>query len=136
MSLRGEIVWDTSEFRRFIAQALPRAVEASALVALDKAGDDSLERARRIVPRDTGALHDTLRKEPEARSEGCGYAVGITAGGGGVVNPKTLREVDYAAHVEFGTSRQQPRPYLRPALRTAAGKVPRYFVQALNGRLR
>jgi len=46
MSLRGEIVWDTSEFRRFIAQALPRAVEASALMALDKAGDDSLRRVR------------------------------------------------------------------------------------------
>ena len=107
MSLRGEIVWGTSEFRMYIAQALPRAVEASALVALDKAGDDGLEKAQRDVPRDTGALHDTLRKEPEAHIDADGYAVGITAGGGGVVNPRTGREVDYAAHVEFGTSERR-----------------------------
>ena len=136
MSLKGEIVWDTSEFRRYVAQALPQAIEDSALEALDKAGDDGEARAKQLAPVDTGALRESVRKEPEAHAEGEKYVVGVTAGGGGIRNPRTGREVDYAAHVEYGTSRGRAQPYLRPGLREAARKVPRYFLEALERRLR
>jgi len=136
VSLRGEIVWDTSEFRRYVAQALPQTIEDSALEALDKAGDDGEARTKQLSPVDTGALQRSVRKEPEAQAKGDEYVVGVTAGGGGVRNPRTGREVDYAAHVEYGTSRSRAQPYLRPGLREAARKVPRYFLEALERRLR
>ncbi len=40
----------------------------------------------------------------------------LAAGGGGYVNPRTGREVDYAAAVHEGTGRTPPRPFLLQAV--------------------
>lgn len=119
-----------------MAQALPQAIEESALEALDKAGDDGENRAKQLAPVDTGALRESVRKEHGAHVEDDEYVVGVTAGGGGVRNPRTGRAVDYAAYVEYGTSGQRAQPYIRPGLRETARKVPRYFLEALERRLR
>ena len=83
--------------------------------ALDEALEEIAEKirddAKDFVPVDTGALQKSIRVEKKKKLE-----VLIIAGGGGVINPKTGREVDYAGYVEFGTSRMSPQPYMQPAL--------------------
>ena len=86
---------------------------------IDEISDEALaELAERIVddakalcPVDTGSLRRSIRYERDPDG-----GVVIAAGGGGVVNPRTRREVDYAAYVEFGTSRTPAQPFLQPAL--------------------
>lgn len=67
-------------------------------------------RARRLVPKRTWALHDTIRTSTEVVSPG---KVVTTVTAGGNVNGI---DVDYATHVEVGTSKQRAQPYLRPAM--------------------
>jgi len=88
-------------------------------VKLNKVLDEALEEiaekirddAKSLAPVDTGALRKSIRIEKKGELQ-----VSIVAGGGGVINPRTDREVDYAGFVEFGTSRMNPKPYMQPAL--------------------
>lgn len=64
--------------------------------------------AKRLVPVDTGALRATIRRS-EVGDDG---RVAVTAGSA---------TVDYAAHVEYGTSRGPAQPYLRPAVHKNRG---------------
>jgi HK97 gp10 family phage protein len=70
-----------------------------------------VEDAKALCPVDTGSLKRSIRYERDPEG-----GVIIVAGGGGVVNPRTRREVDYAAYVEFGSSRSPAQPFLQPAL--------------------
>jgi len=79
--------------------------------ALDKISEKIRDDAKGFAPVDTGALRKSIRTEKKGKLQ-----VSIIAGGGGVINPKTGREVDYAGYVEFGTSRMSPQPYMQPAL--------------------
>ena len=86
-----------------LSRALDEALEEIA----EKIRDD----AKSLVPVDTGALKKSIRIEKKGKLQ-----VSIVAGGGGVINPRTGREVDYAGFVEFGTSHMSPQPYMQPAL--------------------
>jgi len=92
-----------SNLEEKLGKALTEALEEIA----EKIRDD----AKGFVPVDTGALRKSIRVEEKGSLE-----VSIIAGGGGVINPRTGREVDYAGYVEFGTSRASPQPYMQPAL--------------------
>lgn len=70
-----------------------------------------LTRAKRLVPKRTWRLHDTL--STEVTREG-GVVVGVLSAGSS--------EVTYARFVELGTSRQKAQPYLRPALLQTHGR--------------
>jgi len=133
MSISLTIEWEGLEaLRRYLARIIPEALEKAALEALDAATEEGVEYAKTVVPVDTGALRKSIRQEPRPRREGDGYEAGITAGGGGVVNPKTGQEVDYAAYVEYGTSRAPAQPYLRPGLIHAAMRLPLHFLGVLR----
>lgn len=94
--------------------------------ALDKAGDKIRDEAQAIcpvgTPESTGnpryiashALQRSIRKLPITDKSGV-IIVGIRAGGY-IVNPNSGRVVDYAIPVEFGSSRQAPQGFMRPAL--------------------
>jgi len=136
VSLRLEVTWEGLEgLFAYLAEALPDAFREAALEGLDVTGDDGVDRAKQLVAVDTGSLQKTIRKEPEAHVEAGYLEVGITAGGGGVRNPKTGREVDYAPYVEFGTSRNRPQPFIRPSLRWASRRFPDHFWEALSRRV-
>jgi HK97 gp10 family phage protein len=62
------------------------------------------EKAKRIVPIDSGNLHNNIR--PEVNSEGM----------------FVVADTEYAAFVEQGTSKMAAQPYLRPAMTTALGE--------------
>lgn len=72
-------------------------------------------RAQRIVPKKTWALHDSITTETERR----GARIVTTVGAGNA-------DVDYALHVEQGTSRAAAQPYLRPAMLQVTGSDFRY----------
>jgi len=94
-----------------IAGSLDKAVAEGLAEAAEKIKDD----AKEFAPVDTGALQKSIRRS-DVSSRGRQHKVSVIAGGGGIINPKTGREVDYAAYQEFGTSRTPPQPYMRPAL--------------------
>jgi len=136
VSLRFSIKWENLDnYRRHLAKAMPKAFEESAVEALDKTADDVRDRAKQLVPVDTGSLRKSIRKERRALPAGKIIYTGVRAGGY-IVNPKTRRIVDYAAHVEYGTSRTRPQPYLRPALIWGAKRIQEYFWKALSRRVR
>lgn len=58
--------------------------------------------AKRNCPVDTGRLRSSIAEELGSDSQGLVEVVGT--------------DVDYAPHVEFGTSRMRAQPFLRPAL--------------------
>jgi HK97 gp10 family phage protein len=79
--------------------------------ALVELAERIVDDAKALCPVDTGSLRRSIRYERDPDG-----SIVIAAGGGGVVNPRTRREVDYAAYVEFGTSRLPAQPFLQPAL--------------------
>jgi len=114
---------------------MPRVFKKSLEESLDRAAGDARDRAKQLVPVDTGSLRRSIRKERHAWPAHNIIYTGVRAGGY-IVNPKTGRRVNYAAYVEYGTSRQRPQPYLRPALRWAARRIPGYFWKALSKRVK
>jgi HK97 gp10 family phage protein len=90
--------------------AAPGVLDESLLKAGVNLGNAIGRRARRLVPKRSWALHDTIRTNAELVKPG---VVVTTVTAGGMVNGKL---VDYATWVERGTSKQRAQPYLRPAL--------------------
>lgn len=90
---------------------------------LDKAAETSVRQvavnirddAKRVCPVDTGSLRKSIRLQVQARPKKNVHKIGVSAGGY-VTNPKSGEKVNYASHVEYGTSRQRPQPFLRPAI--------------------
>ncbi len=125
--------WEGLELlQRYLAKTIPEALEKAALEALDETTRRGIDYAKAVVPVDTGALRRSIRQEPKPQREDGYYVAGITAGGGGVVNPRTGREVDYAGFVEWGTSRTPAQPYLTPAIYEAGEHLLEAFLRILR----
>ena len=86
--------------------------------------------AKALCPVDTGALMASIRAERRGPLESA-----IIAGGGGYVNPRTLRPVDYARHVHDGTSRTPPRPFLLQAVLAERLRLAREIMELSGGLL-
>jgi len=99
-------------------KALPEIVTKN----LDEVADKIKDEAKNLVPIDTAALHNSIRKVGVAHPQKNIYGVSILAGGH-VVNWKTGRLVDYAVDVEFGTAyapstwSEIEQPFMFPAYR-------------------
>lgn len=101
----ADVEWDEGAFDALIASGGPVHREVSSMaVRVERA-------AKRMCPVDTGRLRASItRSEPERR--------------GDVVAVKIGTNVEYAPHVELGTSRARAQPFLRPALGAARGSTP------------
>ena len=100
-------------------------IEPNVVEGLDEVADKIVKDAKELCPVDTGALKRSIRKERELRSLCLStYSIGVAAGGH-VKNPRTGREVDYAAYVEFGTSRTPAHPFMGPAVEKNNGEIRR-----------
>ena len=121
MSISAAIVWTgLNAFKNHVTKKIPRVIEESAEAATDRAGDEGLDRMQRSCPVKTGRLLSTCRKRTESYpGPERFYEVSLLAGG--------EKGVDYAGYVERGTSKQRPQPYLGPAVRWAAKRVPILF---------
>ncbi len=117
------------ELRKQIGQEI--AKQANALVSVQK----------RAVPKDKGALRDSIRAEVTA---GRTLSISVKAGG-----PKTTRPVrkgqkatyDYALGQEFGNRRTRAQPFFfpsyrlkKPAIRRGIGKVVKTTIQTATRR--
>ena len=87
------------------------ALAAALLPGMGNLGDALAGRMRRIVPKRSYDLHDTI---VNLGAELHGSAVTVTVGAGGVA--PSGREVDYALWVERGTSKMMAQPFMRPAM--------------------
>ena len=83
----------------------PAEVAAQLEPKMRNLGNAIARRMQRLVPKRTWALHDTVATDTEVN----GGTVTTRAGAGG-------GRVNYALHVERGTSRAPAQPYMRPAL--------------------
>jgi len=86
--------------------------------------------AKALCPVDTGALMASIRAERRSPLESA-----IIAGGGGYVNPRTLRLVDYARPVNDGTSRTPPRPFMLQAVLAERLRLAREIMDRSGGLL-
>ena len=135
MSVRMKLeISGTKDLLRYLENKLPEAFNNSISEVLKEAAQVGKERAQSLVPVDTGALRKSIRIERLGMKSGKITYTGIRAGGY-IRNPKTNKIVDYAAHVEYGTSRQAPQPYMRPAAEYAMQRVPGLFWNHLYRRV-
>ena len=84
---------------------LPRKIGEATSIVLQMPWMEAAAKA------DTGALMGSIRAEMRGP-----HTMALVAGGGGHINPRTGRPVDYARHVHDGTSRMPPRPFLLQAV--------------------
>ncbi|MFQ6094866.1 MAG: HK97-gp10 family putative phage morphogenesis protein [Candidatus Bathyarchaeia archaeon] len=103
----------------------PQTVEG-----LIDAADRIVQDAKAMVRVDTGSLQKSIRRQHHV-SRGHIHGIAVTAGGY-IINPKTGRIVDYAHHLEYGTSRTLAYPFMQPALERNRA----FLVQVLKDKLR
>lgn len=94
----------STHVRIFEDRLLDLAADEVEEVVLD-AMLDGVDGAQRLVPIDTGELHDGIRIVDEPHRDGSG-----------VVGTYGVTDVDHAEPVEFGTERMAAQPYLRPSI--------------------
>jgi HK97 gp10 family phage protein len=94
-------------------------VQAVTLQVADQIGQALVERARELVPVDTGALQASITYRVEQTGSG---EVHIIFGG----------YTHYAAFVELGTYKMAAQPYLRPALDSIAAEIAQKFGAAFS----
>lgn len=89
-------------------------LESATADALREVAAQMRDDAKAFCPVDTGSLRASIRVQAYVKPKAHFYNVGVSAGGY-VTNPKSGMKVNYASHVEFGTSRQRAQPFMRPA---------------------
>ena len=134
-AVRIKLEWKGKrELQRYLEKTMPQAFSDSLTEALLNTAQDGKKRAKELSPVDTGAMRDSIRVERLAREAGKILYTGIRAGGY-IRNPRTGRFVDYASFVEYGTSRQAPQPFMRPAVIWAMKRLPNHFWKQLSRRV-
>ena len=88
---------------------IPGRIEEAAQMALQM--PSMVATAKAFCPVNTGTLMASIRAETRGA-----LSVALVAGGGGYINPRTGRPVDYARHVHDGTSHMPARPFLLQAV--------------------
>lgn len=95
--------------KRVVAPVNDRRIGENAAAALEPIAEE----ARRLVPRDSGDLYDTIGVSNELAdfgTRGVGIAVGVLRAGGRDAH------VFYAHFIEFGTVTSRAQPFLAPAV--------------------
>lgn len=107
----AEVVFE-SHLGEFL-EALPEQIE-QALIAI---GMTAETHAKEYCPVDTGRLRNSISHETDMTDQAA--VIGSN--------------VEYAAYVELGTSRQYAQPYLRPAVENHASEYKNLTMSALKG---
>jgi len=103
--------------------------------AFTKKAEEIRDEAKQLCPVDTGSLKRSIRVQKHARPRTSVHKVGVSAGGY-VTNPKTDTKVNYAAYVEYGTSKSPAQPFMRPAIEKHKEDVARLLKKELRNRRR
>lgn len=85
---------------RIFGSAVDRVARDALSEKIDTALNAGVEGAQRLVPIETGELHDGIHIIEQTETSG---SYGVT-------------DVEHAEPVEFGTYKMQAQPYLRPSI--------------------
>lgn len=110
---------------------IPVKVRDAAKAAIDKGADELVAFQKRLVPIDTGALRDSIRKEP-GRHE---LSVFIRAGGATTTKPVRTgvsASYDYALAVELGANKKPAQPFFYPAYRASRKRIRGRITRAMK----
>ena len=105
---------------------IPSRIEESAQLALQI--PSMVAAAKVFCPVNTGALMTSIRAEARGA-----LSAALVAGGGGFINPRTGRPVDYARHVHDGTSHMPARPFLLQAVLSERLRFIREMFEGMAG---
>lgn len=103
--------------------AVPEAMREAREETLHEWAAQVQDGAERRVPRDTGGLWAALDHEVDASA------------GTAEVGVWDAEALEYAEHVEHGTSSMRAQPYLVPAFEEARGDVARTYRGKVRGKL-
>lgn len=107
--------WDTSDLTRLAADLEAAGPKAEKLteVVVGKTGFAVVAGAQAVAPVDTGNLKSSIGVDFDG--DGFGFEAGPTA--------------NYGVHVEYGTERMSPQPYMRPSFDRAVEPLPEVMAQ-------
>lgn len=107
---------DTSEVRELARDlaAAPGKIQRRAPEAIRTTANAIQRDARRLAPRLTGALRNSIRSDIGALSATIGT------------------DLYYAGYQEFGTSKMSPNPYMRPAFARNIGRLEKELGNAVE----
>ena len=109
---------------------MAQGLEAKIIKVVAKTAADIALNASRQVPVRTGSLRDSIRVEREEDDSPLSQLVKA----GGTYDPR-VGAVDYAAYVNFGTSKMPARPFLTAPAEEARAKFLTEIWRAINGGL-
>jgi HK97 gp10 family phage protein len=114
-------------------------------VALEMIGLEAEKFAKKACPVDTGLLRNSLTHALDGESTAIteyqdnageqkgSYSGNAPKGSSGKRVVYIGTNVEYAPYVEFGTSKQKPQPYLKPAVTNHVGKYRKILKSTLKG---
>lgn len=113
--------------------ALARAAEAAAAVAVGEGAEALRAAARELVDR-TAAQASRPGRPPRRVTGALAASIAVRRGDGGA-SATVGSGLDYAAHLEFGTTRMAPRPWLGPSFAAVRPALRARLLRALRGSL-
>lgn len=97
-------VTELNQYQRQLENASGN-INLAARAVTAKYTDLIVKEAKRLVPVDTGRLRDSITADTKGEA------------GRSIATGDIVADAPYAGFVEFGTVRQAPQPFMRPALR-------------------
>ncbi|WP_136440306.1 HK97-gp10 family putative phage morphogenesis protein [Pacificoceanicola onchidii] len=146
-------------FRRFMYQTVPARVRQAAKTALEAGANELVEQMRRLAPKDTGALRDSINwtwgdapagalySDRVGGDDTGGIRVTIYVGGTERTKRRQARnsgtrlrdqnrsgyfDADNARYQEFGTSRMPANPFFWPAYRATKRRIKARITREIN----
>jgi HK97 gp10 family phage protein len=118
--------------------AIPAAILANLRPALMRSGDEVATNMRALVPKDTGALKESITVTGPGETTPAYAAQGgrRTANENQVLVTVGNPNVRYGHMVEFGTSKAEAHPFMLPAWRIAKPRIDRRIKAAITGAIR
>jgi HK97 gp10 family phage protein len=114
--------------------AIPKEVKEAVKPALEKSGQELVDRMELLAPEDTGALKDSIVMTPPGQSTPP-YS---QPGGSRVAGPNEVlvtagnSDVRYPHLVEYGTAKTPAQPYFWPAFRLTRDRIQRRLKRAIS----
>lgn len=114
--------------------AIPKEVQEAVRPALEKSGQELVDRMKLLAPEDTGALRDSITMTPPGQSTPP-YS---QPGGSRVAKPNEVlvtvgnSDVRYPHLVEYGTAQAPAQPYFWPAFRLTRRRIERRLKRAIS----
>jgi len=131
VGIQINIKWENLDQLIRYFERLPKELQKEVKPKLHESVERVRDEAKRLCPVDTGSLEKSIRIQAYSKPAGVMAKIGVSAGGY-IINPKTGKIVDYAGHVEYGTSKSPAQPFLRPAFKIEERNIRQEMMNAIR----